>query len=165
MARPTKFQKQYIDQAEKLTAKGASPLEVAEFFNVSLSTYYDWKNTHKEFSEAIERGRQAVCDLVEGAMLQRALGYTMEVEKQSQYTGEVRAMKVPVIPDVRAQESYLAAKRPEVWSKTKDLTVGNITIQVLVAGKDGETKELSFDDPGGDGSAAVLPAPETGSSS
>ncbi|WP_410001479.1 helix-turn-helix domain-containing protein [Rhizobium leguminosarum] len=57
VGRPSSFQREYVDQVERLCRTGAIDTDIAEFFNVAVSTVYEWKNAYPEFSEALNAGR------------------------------------------------------------------------------------------------------------
>ncbi len=61
MARPTKYQEAYAEQARKLCLLGYTDAELADFFEVSESTINKWKLDYPEFSESIKKGK-AVAD-------------------------------------------------------------------------------------------------------
>ncbi|MBY5810714.1 helix-turn-helix domain-containing protein [Rhizobium leguminosarum] len=60
VGRPSSFQPEYVDQVERLCRTGAIDTDIAEFFNVAVSTVYEWKNAYPEFSEPIKRGKAKV---------------------------------------------------------------------------------------------------------
>ncbi len=54
MARPTKYQEAYAEQARKLCLLGYTDAELADFFEVSESTINKWKLDYPKFSESIK---------------------------------------------------------------------------------------------------------------
>lgn len=60
MARPTKYQEAYAEQARKLCLLGYTDAELADFFEVSESTINKWKLDYPEFSESIKRVRPSL---------------------------------------------------------------------------------------------------------
>ncbi len=73
--RPTKYKPEYVDQAAKLCKLGATDAELADFFEVSVSTVSLWKVQHPEFSEAIKPTKETADSRVERSLYQRAVGY------------------------------------------------------------------------------------------
>jgi uncharacterized protein YjcR len=57
MARPTKYQEAYAEQARKLCLLGYTDAELADFFEVSESTINKWKLDYPKFSESIKKGK------------------------------------------------------------------------------------------------------------
>lgn len=60
MARPTKYQEAYAEQARKLCLLGYTDAELADFFEVSESTINKWKLDYPEFSESIKKVRPSL---------------------------------------------------------------------------------------------------------
>lgn len=60
MARPTKYQEAYAEQARKLCLLGYTDAELADFFEVSESTINKWKLDYPKFSESIKRVRPSL---------------------------------------------------------------------------------------------------------
>ena len=81
MGRPTKYKKEFCIQAEKLCKKGFIDTEIADFFEVALSTLNKWKLDHKEFSESLKSGKLYSDEAVVSSLYGRALGYEFEERK------------------------------------------------------------------------------------
>ena len=78
MARPTKYQEAYAEQARKLCLLGYTDAELADFFEVSESPINKWKLDYPEFSESIKKGK-AVADA-------EAVSYTHLLPRHSRYS-------------------------------------------------------------------------------
>jgi hypothetical protein len=76
VGRPSKYQPEYCKQAQKLCALGATDKELADFFEVSVSTLNLWKVEHPEFSESLKLGKEPADNRVRMALFHRALGYS-----------------------------------------------------------------------------------------
>ena len=59
VGRPTGYREKYNKQAYRLCLLGAIDDELAEFFEVSVSTINNWKNEHPEFLASIKKGKMA----------------------------------------------------------------------------------------------------------
>lgn len=79
--RPTDFNPEFVPQAEKLCALGATDEDIADFFDVSARTIYRWKHEHPEFCQALKIGKDAADTRVEMSLYHRAVGYTFDAEK------------------------------------------------------------------------------------
>lgn len=73
--RPTKYRPEYVRQAAALCSLGATDAQLADFFEVSVSTVNLWKLEHPEFSEAIKVPKEIADDRVEQSLYRRAMGY------------------------------------------------------------------------------------------
>lgn len=121
--RPTDYQPEFAAQARKLCEFGATDIELADFFEVNVSTIYRWRNSHEEFCEAVKVGKDACDDRVERSLFQRAVGYTFESEKVFQFQGQiVRAdTREHVPPDAGAAMNWLKNRRGGTWRDKQDV--------------------------------------------
>ena len=102
---------------------GLSDEQIAAKLDIVPSTYYKYQQQHKEFAEALRRGKSPVNIKVENALLKRALGYEI-AERQVDTDGDGRVTKQrvvhkEVVPDVAAEKFWLANRRPEVWREQR----------------------------------------------
>lgn len=74
VGRPTKYKDEYVEQAYKLCLLGHTDEELATFFDVHISTIYEWKLEYIEFSDAIKRGKDIADMEVAQKLLDRAMG-------------------------------------------------------------------------------------------
>ena len=123
MARPTKYKPEFCKKARALCQRGATDIELADAFEVSLATIYRWRNSEPEFCEAVKAGKDAADDRVERSLYQRAVGYTFESEKVFQYQGViVRAdTREHVPPDPGAAFNWLKNRRGEQWRDKREI--------------------------------------------
>lgn len=70
-----KYKPEFTPQAEKLCKLGAIDTELADFFEVDVSTIERWKKEHPEFGEALKRGKLIADAEVAEKLFQRATGY------------------------------------------------------------------------------------------
>lgn len=115
MARPSKYDVKYVKQAEKLCALGATDAELADFFEVSVSTLNLWKVEHKEFSESLKVGKAPADDRVKMSLFHRAVGYSHPEDDIRVVNGEI--VITPTIkhypPDTTAGIFWLKNRLPE----------------------------------------------------
>jgi len=110
--------------ARLLADKGLTEKQMAKEMKVTDSTFRKWKKEQPEFSAAIEEGKMGVDDLVEAALLRKALGWNdEEAVKIFQHMG--KEVKVPytrkVDPDYNAQRMWLHNRRRKQWSDKTDI--------------------------------------------
>jgi len=121
----TKYTPEYVDQAEKLSAMGATDAEIARFFDVSVPTLSSWAAIHEDFGAALQKGSAVADATVERSLYQRAIGYSYESEKiiYDAQSGEViRApIDVHVPPDVKAQIFWLKNRDPRNWRDRREV--------------------------------------------
>lgn len=75
MARPSKYKPEFAGQAAKLCLLGATDAQLADFFEVSVSTINLWKVEHSEFSESIKVPKEQADERVVQSLFRRAMGY------------------------------------------------------------------------------------------
>lgn len=121
MARPSKYKPEYAAQAAKLCALGATDAQLADFFEVSVSTVNLWKNEHKEFSESIRVPKAQADDRVEQSLYRRALGYEHDESDIRVVGGELvmTPIRKHYPPDTTAAIFWLKNRKPEEWRETK----------------------------------------------
>lgn len=154
VGRPTKYQKEYAEQTEKICLVfGADDKKIAEFFKVAESTINKWKLNHPEFSESIKKGKDKFdTEHVEAALLKRALGYTyIEAHKENYEESSIlkptrvvtKAIKKEVVPDVIAQIFWLKNRHPARWQDKQEHEHGGFLkiLHEFVDVKDSDKKD------------------------
>lgn len=97
---------------------------------INPATLYKWLNDHGEINEALKKGKAPVDIEVENALLKRATGYTVKVQKpvkvktkrQLKDKGTIEEEhiefvdeEVYIAPDTTAQIYWLKNRRPDKW--------------------------------------------------
>ena len=122
MARPSKYKPEHAKAAAKLCALGATDAQLADFFEVSVSTVNLWKVEHKEFSESIKVPKAAADERVEQSLFRRAMGYEHDEV-------DIRVVANAVIqtpirkyypPDSTAMIFWLKNRKPAEWRDKVD---------------------------------------------
>lgn len=118
--RPTKYKKEFAEQARKLCAKGFTDKDLADFFDVSESTIYEWKLKNKEFSETIKEAKEDFdTKKVEDTLLKRALGYEAtesKIEQQEGAPAKKTMTKKHIPPSDTALIFWLRNRSAGKWS-------------------------------------------------
>lgn len=122
--RPTKYKPEYCEQAQKLVMLGATDVQMADFFEVSISTFYLWKVQNPEFSDALKQSKEQKDAMVEKSLYERAVGYTCRETKVFNQNGEIITKDVDkhYPPDPTAQIFWLKNRQPEQWRDRRELT-------------------------------------------
>jgi hypothetical protein len=126
MGRPTKYKPEYAKQAMKICKLGATDVEIADFFEVSLPTVYAWSNTHADFFESIKIGKAPANERVKRSLYQKACGFWIDTEKIFCYEGQV--IRVPTRdyypPDTGAIAWWQKNREPELWRDKHEIEHG-----------------------------------------
>lgn len=114
----------YLDRIKLWVAKGATQKEVMKKLGVSETTFFRWKQEHREFRESIEAPQGDVDDLVEAALYKRCVGYDYEEVTKWQTIGrggeliwlERRSVK-HLPPDPNSIQFWLTNRRRGEWKR------------------------------------------------
>lgn len=131
MARPTKYKKEYDEQAYKLCVEfGATDKDLAKFFDTTEQTINNWKAANPSFFESIKAGKDEFdTQNVEAALVQRAIGYSHKETKLFNINGQIVGEEVVkhYPPDSTAIIFWLKNRNKDRWSndntdRTSDIT-------------------------------------------
>ena len=123
--RPTKYKEEYCIQAEKLCKKGFIDVEIADFFEVDVSTLNRWKEAHPEFRESLKDGKRHSDSKVEDSLYNRALGYEFQEVKEELEGGTVTKTTRTtrqLAGDTTAQIFWLKNRQPERWRDKQEVS-------------------------------------------
>lgn len=134
--RPALYKPEYAEQARKLCQLGATDLDLADFFDVSIRTIYRWQAENEDFWHARKIGKDIADEHVERTLWQRAMGYTFDSEKVFQYQGEIiRApFREHVPPDTTAMIFWLKNRKPADWKDRQAIEADVDTTIKIVGG-------------------------------
>lgn len=120
--RPSAYKPEFALQATKLCELGATDVELADFFEVTITTVCNWKARYPEFLAALKSGKDVADDRVERSLYQKANGYTHDAVKIFQYEGVpvVVPYREHVPPDTTACIFWLKNRRKEQWRDRLD---------------------------------------------
>lgn len=150
--RPTLWDDRNIAIAETLAALGATDLEIAQAFEVSLRTVYRWKLDYPAFREALQLGKDEADAKVEESLFKRATGYSFDSEKVFFVDGEAHRVETieHVPPDTKAAMWWLQNRKPSTWRDVRhikhDVEEGG-TLENWINKLNGSTMEPVHDDP------------------
>ena len=98
---------------------GLSNAEIAARTGVRTATFLRWRQKSPVLNSAVIQGRDWANAAVEGALLRRALGYTItETSEEETSTGMKTKTSEKHIPgDLSAQMYWLKTRCPEIWAE------------------------------------------------
>ena len=137
MARPTKYQQGYAEQAEKLCKLGATDIEIADFFAVDVRTLYRWKADNEQFCQALKAGKEIADERVERSLFQKAIGYEQDEVKIFMPANAAAPVYAPfrakIAPDTTACIFWLKNRKPAEWrDKVEQEHSGTVQIARIV---------------------------------
>ena len=128
MGRPTKYKKEFAEQARKLCEKGFTDKDLSEFFEVEEKTINNWKKAHPEFLHAIKSAKAYSDDAIVNSLYNKALGYTLTEEREEESTGgegggQTKIVKTTkqVAGDTTAMIFWLKNRQPEKWREKQEI--------------------------------------------
>ena len=120
--RPTKYRPGHDHRAYKAASAGFTDKEIADLFEISVSTFNKWKQDFPNFSESLKQGKDFFdAGKVENALLNRALGMKIkEVQTSLDKQGNPIQHKTKIIekeipPDVKACTYWLDRRLYKRW--------------------------------------------------
>jgi hypothetical protein len=146
--RPSKYVPKLNKQAESLARLGLTDKEIAEFFGIAESTFYEWKDAYPKFAEAIKKGKLPADAKVVDSLFKRATGYkykeviyekidtkeVLDAESDSTITKDIYRKRITtreVSPDTMAAIYWLNNRRSNVekgaqrWAQKQEIDHSN----------------------------------------
>jgi hypothetical protein len=125
-----------LDEIAAWARQGLVDTDIAYNLGIATSTFYRWKNEHKEFRESLKISKKVANERVKNALYQRATGYDYdEVTEDTSYEDgkpvtRTKTTTKQVAPDPTAIIFWLKNRDPEKWRDRQELDVnGNLTIK------------------------------------
>lgn len=114
---PTKYHPDLNYTAYKMALVGMTDVQIAQVFNISDSTFDNWKIKYPEFLGSLRKGKAPIDGDVAEKLLHRALGYTHQEEKVFCSQGEIvtHITQKHYPPDTQAALAWLRNRQPELW--------------------------------------------------
>jgi len=131
--RPTKYKSEYATQAAKLCELGATDAQLADFFEVSISTINLWKVEHKAFSESIKLSKELADERVEQSLYRRAMGYEHDETDIRVLNNELvmTPIRKHYPPDATSMIFWLKNRKKDDWRDKNDIEhSGDLTVVV-----------------------------------
>lgn len=128
VGRPTKYKEEYNELAYKLCLLGHTDEELAQFFEVHVSTIHQWKLDYPDFSDSIKNGKEFADVEIVQSLYNRARGMTL---KKQVVKGEGAIVEVEdeIPPDTTAMIFWLKNRQPKKWrDKQVQEHEGEITV-------------------------------------
>lgn len=138
IGRPVKYDEDYHPKiALKLALTGFIDEQMADFFEIATSTYYEWLKKYPAFSESIKSGKIVADSNIASSLYTKALGQTKKVQKaiklKETKTGigstervEMVEEEIYIPPDTTAQIFWLKNRQPKAW---RDKVESDVTIK------------------------------------
>lgn len=120
--RPSSYKPEYAKIAAAMCELGATDAQLADAFDVSISTVCLWKVEHKEFSEAVKLSKDISDRRVEESLYRRAMGYEHDEVDIRVVEGQI--VQTPIRkyypPDSTAMIFWLKNRKKADWRDKVD---------------------------------------------
>lgn len=115
--RPSTYKENYAELAGKVAKLGATDEDLADVFDVKVSTIDSWKKRHIEFKQALKDGKAIADAEVAQSLYHRATGYSHREEKILVVGGKVQRVMTTnhYPPDTTSMIFWLKNRRPDLW--------------------------------------------------
>ena len=125
--RPTKYKDEYADQAFKFCLLGATNDQLAQMFDVGITTIERWIDAHEEFRGAIRKGKHVADAEIASSLYHRAKGYEHDDLHISNYQGDITKTEIVkrYPPDTAA--AFIWLKNRAGWTD-KHQVESNVTV-------------------------------------
>lgn len=122
MARKSLWKPEFVEQAKNLCLLGATDAEIASFFDISPTTFSNWKRKNLELRDALKCGKMAADAKVAKSLYQRAVGFTQQEIDIRVIGGKViqNIYTKKYAPDTTAQIFWLKNRQPELWKERRE---------------------------------------------
>ena len=122
--RQSTWKPENVEATRKLCLLDATDEDIADFFDITLRTFYRWKHLYPELSHALKVGKDEADNRVERSLYIRANGFHYNAVKIF-CSKDGKVTKVPyrkyVIPDVIAAIFWLKNRDPKHWRDVQQL--------------------------------------------
>lgn len=122
MARKSLWKPEFVEQAKNLCLLGATDAEIASFFDVSQTTFSNWKRKTTELRDALKAGKMAADAKVAKSLYQRAIGFTQQEVDIRVIGGKVvqTIYTKKYFPDTGACIFWLKNRQPDLWKERRE---------------------------------------------
>lgn len=110
---------------------GLTDEQIANNLGIGTTTLYKWKNQHKEFQEALKKGKEVADREVENALYKSALGFKYKEQMVTNKGGVVEVERYEK-PNTTAAIFWLKNRKPAQWRDRQEIDQKcNLGVQII----------------------------------
>lgn len=127
--RPTEYRPEYVERAKEMCLRGATDVELADEFKVSVTTLYNWRAKYPEFLQALKAAKDVADERVERSLFERAVGYERDSVKIFCQDGQIiqQTFRELVPPDPTSMIFWLKNRQPKLWRDKTEVEVPGLS--------------------------------------
>ena len=133
-----------LKRIEGWAGEGLYDRQIAnDCIHIHVATWCEWKNRFPELSEALEKGRERIDNLIENSVVRMAMGFEVmerKVERSTMPDGGLIVKETTttkyIPPSIGAACFWLQNRRGDRWKDTRRIDVNN----VVEGGSDGKDR-------------------------
>ena len=154
-----KYDEDFPARAEDWARQGLRDEDIAKKLGISRETFYQYKKTYSDFSDALKKGKAPIDFEVENSLLKRARGFEYEEvhieykpgkkgkdEKEELIPISIKKIKKIVIPDTTACIFWSKNRRPRRWRDKHDIDLGGGVLMKIITAVPRSTKPKGKDE-------------------
>lgn len=134
--RPSEYRPEYAEQAKIMCAAGATDLELAQEFGVTVQSIRNWRMRYPEFFAALKLSKPIADERVERSLYERATGYSFEAVKQQFDAKSGQWKEITYIehvpPDPTSMIFWLKNRNPREWRDKTEIEVTDKRVMIDV---------------------------------
>jgi hypothetical protein len=133
--RPTKYDKSFCQEVEKYMAKGKSERQTAKHLGISYSTFHEWMDNHKEFSDSVKKGLAESAAYWEELIDLAAIGAPIKIKVDDEVSNGKKGSKKEVTLNPNPTLLIFTLKNKAGWRDKRDVTA-ELNIDIPDSAKD-----------------------------
>lgn len=111
-------------------------VEIADQFEITISTFYKWKIDHPEFSDALMAGKAQADARAAETLYKRAMGESATPAVKVSFDKDGNPLYAPYVerhaPDVTALKFWLLNRQPGRWKERREVEM-TVTLEQQIA--------------------------------
>ena len=115
---PTKYKKEFAEQAYKLTLLGFTDANLCFYFGIEEQTLSNWKRKHRDLLGAVRAGKEIADANVAESFYKRAKGYNyieVTIEEVDGNETKTKTVSKHLPPDAGAALNWLKNRQKDLW--------------------------------------------------
>lgn len=131
-----KLTKETFEKITKMKEDSRTDKEIAKFLNIGMTTFYEWKKTKPDFSNALAIGEKEITEKIKNRLIDMCLGFEYKdliknVKTIKDKNGKILTQEITEkinikynLPSINGIMYYLNNKASDEFVDKKDIIIG-----------------------------------------